>query len=63
VPRRYIHRHQAAVGIRPWMKAGLGAGAAFTVAVLFGDVAGASMIMAPMGASAVLIFGVPAEEP
>jgi len=45
------------------MKAGLGAGAAFTVAVLFGDVAGASMIMAPMGASAVLIFGVPAEEP
>ena len=59
MPRRYVHRHQVALGVRPWMKAGLGAGAAFAVATLFGDVSGASLIMAPMGASAVLIFGVP----
>jgi len=42
-----------------WLKAGVGAGAAFVVAWLLGDLSGASMIVAPMGASAVLIFGVP----
>ena len=60
MPRRYLHRHQTQHGLRPWMKAGLGAFAAFAVVSALGDVAGASMIMAPMGASAVLIFGVPA---
>lgn len=37
----------------------MGAFVAFIVALLLGDITGASMIVAPMGASAVLIYGVP----
>lgn len=56
---RFIHRHQNHACIPCWLKAGLGSGAAFVVAWALGDLVGASMIVAPMGASAVLIYGVP----
>lgn len=59
MPRRFLHRHQTEMCLSCWIKAGVGAGAAFLVALLLGDVTGASMIVAPMGASAVLIYGVP----
>ncbi|MDA8230014.1 MAG: HPP family protein [Magnetospirillum sp.] len=59
MPRRFFHRHQAPACIPCWAKAGLGSTAAFVVAALLGDLAGASTIVAPMGASAVLIYGVP----
>ncbi len=59
MPRRFVARHQADVCLPCWIKAGVGAFAAFAIALLLGDVTGASMIVAPMGASAVLIFGVP----
>jgi CBS-domain-containing membrane protein len=59
MPRRFFHRHQAQTCFPCWAKAGLGATMAFGVAALLGDLSGASMIVAPMGASAVLIYGVP----
>lgn len=59
MPRRYLHRHQQHACLPCWLKAGLGATAAFLVAALLGDAAGASLIVAPLGASAVLIYGVP----
>lgn len=57
--QRLFHRHQSKACIPCWLKAGLGSGAAFMVAWALGDLVGASMIVAPMGASAVLIYGVP----
>ena len=59
VPKRFIHRHQADVCTPCWLKAGLGAFAAFDVALLLGDITGASVIVAPLAASAVLVYGVP----
>ncbi len=57
--RRFLQRHKAGISWLRWLKAGLGAFAAFAVALLLGDVTGASIIVAPMAASAVLIYGVP----
>ncbi len=57
--RPFLHRHQPHVCLPCWMKAGFGSFAAFAVAWLLGDAAGASLIVAPLGASAVLIYGVP----
>ncbi len=57
--RSFFHRHQPHACLPCWAKAGLGTFAAFLAAALIGDVADATMIIAPMGASAVLIFGIP----
>ncbi len=57
--RRLTERHQAEVCLPCWLKAGVGAFAALGVALALGDVTGASMIVAPMAASAVLVYGVP----
>ncbi len=59
MPRRLIHRHAPHMPWPDWLKAGVGAGSAFAVVALLGDVTSASMIMAPMGAAAVLIYGMP----
>ncbi|MGE5504632.1 MAG: HPP family protein [Actinomycetota bacterium] len=59
MPRRFVHRHHPPACLPCWLKAGVGAGAAFFVMYLLGDATGASMLVAPMGASAVLIFGIP----
>ncbi|MGO9985513.1 MAG: HPP family protein [Rhodomicrobium sp.] len=57
--RRFVQRHQAEVCVPCWLKAGGGVFSAFCIALLLGDTTGASMIVAPMGASAVLIYCVP----
>jgi CBS-domain-containing membrane protein len=57
--RRYVQRHQPDISWLRWLKAGVGAFTAFTIALMLGDITGASMIVAPMAASAVLIYGVP----
>jgi len=57
--RKFLHIHRSEVSVACWLKAGVGAAAAFGVAWLLGDITGASMIVAPMGASAALIFGHP----
>jgi CBS-domain-containing membrane protein len=59
MPRRYLHRHHSAPCIPCWLKAGMGAGAAFLAMLALGDATGASVLVAPMAASAMLIFGVP----
>ncbi len=57
--RRFVYRHQANISWLRWVKAGFGAFTAFAAALMLGDITGASMIVAPMAASAVLIYGVP----
>ena len=57
--QRFVQRHQTGGSWLGWLKAGLGAFVAFSVALQIGDLTGAPMIVAPMGASAVLIYGVP----
>ena len=52
-------RHQPDVSPARWIKAGIGAFAAFALASALGDATGASFVFAPMAASAVLIYGVP----
>ncbi len=57
--RSFFHRHQPTACLPCWVKAGLGTVAAFLAAAMIGNVADAIMIMAPLGASAVLVFGIP----
>ncbi len=57
--QRFVQRHQAGGSWLGWLKAGLGAFVAFSIALELGDLTGALMIVAPMGASAVLIYGMP----
>jgi CBS-domain-containing membrane protein len=59
VPRRFLHRHQPPAAAARWLKAGLGATAAFVLIWFLGDAAGVPFIVAPLGASAVLVFGMP----
>lgn len=57
--RRFIHRHQTDACLPCWVKAGLGAMLALGVMALVGEWSGVAMIAAPLGASAVLVFGLP----
>jgi CBS-domain-containing membrane protein len=57
--KRFVHIHKSKRCLRSWAKAGIGTFAAFAVALLLEDITCASMIVAPMGASAALIFGLP----
>ena len=59
MPRRLFHRHQAPGAPGRWFKAGLGTTLAFVVIWWLGDVTGATLVVAPMGASAMLVFGLP----
>lgn len=59
MPRRFLHRHQPSAPAARWIKAGLGTAIAFLAIWLLGEATGASLIVAPFGASAVLLFGVP----
>lgn len=59
MPRRYIARHQPRESWPYWLKAGIGGAAVFLVAWMLGDLTGATLIMAPLGASTMLVFAVP----
>jgi CBS-domain-containing membrane protein len=59
MPRRFFHRHQTAC-LPCWAKAALGALAGLGVVALAGEASGATLLMAPLGASAMLLFGFPA---
>lgn len=59
MPRRFLHRHQPAGPKARWLKAGLGATLAFVAIWVIGDASGVPLIVAPLGASAVLVFGLP----
>lgn len=58
MPRRFIHRHQPAC-LPCWAKAAVGALAGLGVVVLAGEASGVTLLMAPLGASAMLLFGFP----
>lgn len=59
MPRRFLHRHQPHAPRARWIKAGIGTTIAFLVVWVLGEATGASLIVAPFGASAVLLFGLP----
>ncbi len=59
MPRRFLHRHQPPAAAARWLKAGIGATIAFVVIWFLGDAAGVPFVVAPLGASAVLVFGLP----
>lgn len=59
MPRRFLHRHQPSGPSIRWFKAGLGTTLAFLAIVWLGAAAGVPLIVAPLGASAVLVFGLP----
>lgn len=59
MPRRLWHRHQPSAPAVRWIKAGLGTTLAFLAIWLLGEATGATLIVAPFGASAVLLFGMP----
>jgi CBS-domain-containing membrane protein len=59
LPRRFLHRHQPPAAAARWLKAGLGATLAFVLIWLLGAASGVPFVVAPLGASAVLVFGMP----
>ncbi|MCE1236848.1 MAG: HPP family protein [Hyphomicrobiales bacterium] len=59
MPRRFFHRHQPSAPPAKWIKAGIGTTIAFLAIWALGEATGATLIVAPFGASAVLVFGVP----
>jgi len=59
MPRRFIHRHQPSHGPSNWAKAALGGLTGLAVVAMLGEWTGTPMLLAPLGASAVLLFGLP----
>jgi len=57
--KRFIHRHQTSDDILFWIKSGFGAALGLGVVGLFGELSDAPFLIAPFGASCVLLFSVP----
>ena len=58
--KAYVHRHQPPAGMTSGVKAGVGGALAIGVVALLGDASGVMWLMAPFGATCVLLFSVPA---
>lgn len=58
--KRFFHRHQTGNDAMCWVKSGFGAALAMGVIGLFGELSDAPFLIAPFGASCVLLFSVPA---
>lgn len=59
MPRRFVHRHQSSQPRWDWVKAGLGGTIGLGLLAVLGEWSGRPMLMAPLGASAVLLFALP----
>lgn len=59
MPRRFLHRHQPACSRATWVKAGLGGAMGIGGIALLGDALALPLLLAPFGASAVLVFALP----
>ncbi len=60
MPRRFIHRHQPKAACRwAWFKAGLGGALGIAGIGLLGDLTAMPLLLAPFGASSVLLFALP----
>ena len=57
--RRFMHRHQPGNATLCWLKAGLGAAVGLGVVGLFGELSHVPFLIAPFGATCVLLFSVP----
>lgn len=55
----YLRRLQPAVDLRTVVKSGLGGAVAISLVAMMSDVSGVSWLMAPFGATCVLLFSVP----
>jgi CBS-domain-containing membrane protein len=58
--QRFLYRHQPSPSMRTAVLAGLGAAIAVALLAFANDKVGLAMLMAPLGASCVLLFGAPA---
>jgi len=58
--KAFIHRHQPAISLQGAVKAGLGGVLAIAFVALLGEASGSVWLMAPFGATCVLLFSVPA---
>ncbi|MDO8606937.1 MAG: HPP family protein [Phaeospirillum sp.] len=59
MPRRFVFRHQTPPCVPCWLKAGIGTVISLGIIALIDDFSGAPMLAAPLGASAVMVFGFP----
>jgi CBS-domain-containing membrane protein len=59
MPRRFVARHQPPTRLGTWLKAGAGALLALAVISGLGEWSGTQLLVAPLGASAMLVFGLP----
>lgn len=59
MPRRFLHRHQPPQQRGAWFKAGLGGAVAIAGIGLLGEVTAMPLLLAPFGASCVLLFALP----
>lgn len=57
--RRFLHRHQPPGCGGCWLKAGIGAMLGIGFIALLGEHSGVALLIAPFGASCVLLFAVP----
>ncbi|MCW9035810.1 MAG: HPP family protein [Rhodospirillales bacterium] len=59
MPKRFIHRHQPQMSAVAWIKVGVGGALGIGIVALLSDLSGTSLLIAPFGATAVLLFSVP----
>lgn len=59
MPKRFVRRHQPPSCRRSSLKAGIGAALAIAVVAWLGEQSGMPLLIAPFGASCVLLFAVP----
>lgn len=57
--KRFIHRHLPGENVTGWLKAGLGAVIAMGIVGWIGEVSHEALLIAPFGASCVLLFAAP----
>lgn len=57
--KRFIHRHLPANGVAFWVKSGVGAALAMGIIGWIGEISHEPLLIAPFGASCVLLFSAP----
>ncbi|HEY9164003.1 MAG TPA: HPP family protein [Magnetovibrio sp.] len=57
--KRFVHRHLPGLNAASWLKAGVGASLAMGIVGWIGEFSHEAMLIAPFGASCVLLFAVP----
>lgn len=57
MPRRFVFRHQNAACMPSWLKGAFGTVVSLGLIATLDDIGGAPLLAAPLGASAMLVFG------